>query len=101
MEYTGPGKDSKDEVAERRKREKKRAQSRNSQKLSREKQASYIRALERLVNNIDIGDQSSQTSSQLQVMEQLKTENRELRDLTLQMRKRFLSLSTMACSSAG
>jgi flagellar hook-basal body complex protein FliE len=90
-----------DEAAERRRREKKRIQNRNSQKLSREKQASYTRALEHIVNSIDKWDPQSSESPMVKTMMQLRDENSQLRDLVLKMRKRFLSLSTMAATDAG
>jgi len=92
-----------DEVAQRRRRERKRMQNRNSQKLSREKQASYTRALEHIVNSIDKWDPNSSEapSPMVKTMMQLRDENRDLRELVLRMRKRFLSLSTMAATDAG
>ena len=92
-----------DEAAERRRREKKRIQNRNSQKLLREKRTSYVRGLERIVNNLDSGDgsPSEQTSQLLQTVMQLKNENQDFRDQVLRLRKKFLSLSTAAATSAG
>jgi flagellar hook-basal body complex protein FliE len=90
-----------DEAKEMRRREKKRIQNRNSQKLSREKQASYTRALEHIVNSIDKWDHQSSESPMVKTMMQLRDENSQLRDLVLRMRKRFLSLSTMAATDAG
>jgi flagellar hook-basal body complex protein FliE len=90
-----------DEAKEMRRREKKRIQNGDSQKLSREKQASYTRALEHIVNSIDNWDHQSSESPMVKTMMQLRDENSQLRDLVLRMRKRFLSLSTMAATDAG
>lgn len=80
------------------KRTKKRIQNRNSQKCYREKQASQLRALEKLLENTNPGDATGQNSES---NVKLLKENQELQDALLRMRKKFLSLSTAASSSAG
>jgi hypothetical protein len=89
-----------------RRREKKRIQNRLSQQSCREKQASYVRQLERFVENIQAASESGTDSPSY--VQQLQTrlwdcmkENQELREAILQMRKKMLSLSVAASSGAG
>ncbi|KAI9854668.1 MAG: hypothetical protein M1813_000915 [Trichoglossum hirsutum] len=101
-----------DNVSEQqRRREKKRAQNRLSQQSCREKQASYVRQLERFVENIQAaglgmaasgGTESQAYTQQLQnrLWNTMK-ENQELRDAMLRMRKKMMSLSASAQSGAG
>jgi hypothetical protein len=98
--------DADDDGAEQRKLDKKRVQNRLSQQCYREKQVSYIKQLERFVENVQsAGSGSADTPSQLQEMQEkqlrLMKENQELREAILRMRKKLLSLSTAACTSAG
>ncbi|KAH0541235.1 hypothetical protein FGG08_004291 [Glutinoglossum americanum] len=94
-----------DDAAEQRKRDKKRVQNRLSQQCYREKQASYIKQLERFVENVQAaGSGQADIPSQLQEMQKkqlrLMKENQELREAILRMRKKLLSLSTAASTSA-
>ena len=89
-----------------RRREKKRVQNRLSQQSCREKQASYVRQLERFVENIQaapgVGVDSPSYVQQLQArLWSCMKENQELREGMLQMRKKMLSLSVAASSGAG
>jgi hypothetical protein len=98
--------DFEEDAVEQRKRDKKRVQNRLSQQCYREKQASYIKQLERFVENVQsAGSGSADTPSQLQEMQKkqlrLMKENQELREAILRMRKKLLSLSTAASTSAG
>jgi hypothetical protein len=95
-----------DDAAEQRKRDKKRVQNRLSQQCYREKQASYIKQLERFVENVQsAGSGSAGSPSQLEGMQKkqlrLMKENQELREAILRLRKKLLSLSTAASTSAG
>ncbi|KAI9763556.1 MAG: hypothetical protein M1840_000418 [Geoglossum simile] len=94
-----------EDAVEQRKRDKKRVQNRLSQQCYREKQASYIKQLERFVENVQAaGSGSADIPSQLQEMQRkqlrLMKENQELREAILRMRKKLLSLSTAASTSA-
>ncbi|KAH0558850.1 hypothetical protein GP486_004514 [Trichoglossum hirsutum] len=97
--------DADHDAAEQRRRDKKRVQNRLSQQCYREKQASYIKQLERFVENVQsAGSGSADIPSQLQEMQKkqlhLMKENQELREAILRMRKKLLSLSTAASTSA-
>ncbi|KAI9777760.1 MAG: hypothetical protein M1839_008555 [Geoglossum umbratile] len=87
--------------AEQRRRDKKRVQNRLSQQCSREKQVSYIKQLERFVEDIrspEAGLEDPQ--AQLQHLQKkhlaLMKENQKLREASLRMRKKLLSLSCSA-----
>jgi hypothetical protein len=85
------------------KRVKKRIQNRNAQRSHREKQAAYVRTLEKMVNDgvpsgcADSGSASQIARTQASWMEDVQ----ELQDAVLRMRRRFQSLSLAAASNAG
>lgn len=90
-----------DPVAES-KRAKKRIQNRNAQRSYREKQAAYIRALEKMVHEVGRGGEGlgsgvEEAKSQAIWMDEI----RELQEALLRMRRKFQSLSLAAASNAG
>lgn len=82
------------------KRVKKRIQNRNAQRSFREKQAAYIRTLEKMVNDVAVparGETAAPEKAQSCWLEEV----RELQEALLRMRRRFQSLSLAAASNAG
>lgn len=76
---------------------KKRIQNRNSQKCYREKQLSYVRTLENIVNSVGGAPGGTVGEGELRLIRK----NKELQDALLRLRKKFLSLSTAAMIGAG
>lgn len=79
---------------------KKRIQNRNSQKCYREKQLSYVRTLEDIVNGVG-GTTGGAVGPVGEGELKLIRKNKELQDALLRLRKKFLSLSTAAMVGAG
>ncbi|KAJ5924896.1 hypothetical protein N7454_007535 [Penicillium verhagenii] len=78
--------------------DRKRLQNRISQQCFREKQATYIKHLEQIVNNVEGSDgfKLSDASKNLKLIR----ENHNLRESLLEMRKKLLGLSAQATSMA-
>jgi hypothetical protein len=83
------------------KRIKKRAQNRLSQRCIREKQLVKIQQLERRLSLLQAQNQSRSTEEVEALNAQLLRENEELRDTLQVMRKKLLSIGSMATTAAG
>ncbi|KAF2495040.1 hypothetical protein BU16DRAFT_617921, partial [Lophium mytilinum] len=102
LKSTGSGRFEKEDPIAKQRREKKRIQNRNAQRSHREKQAAYIRTLEKMVSDaVPAGGQMPDAACQsAQTQANWIEEIRELQEALLRMRKKFQSLSFAAASNA-